>query len=94
MTSFVGGRAGNDEHRRLCRRLRRHGGHLHQLTSNDDFFPEWAPNGKKIAFTRDSTGAGGFGEIYKVNTDGSGLQGVVTGPNKLARGPSWRARNP
>jgi Tol biopolymer transport system component len=64
------------------------GGHLRRLTDGPDLFPEWSPDGSRIAFVR-----GGYAEItdddpspayanrnvWVVNSDGSALRQVTHG---------------
>jgi Tol biopolymer transport system component len=64
------------------------GGHVRRVTDGPDFFPEWSPDGTRIAFVR-----GGYAEItdddpspayanrnvWVVNSDGSGLRQVTDG---------------
>lgn len=53
------------------------GSGLARLTSDkvEDVFPEWSPNGKKIAWTRG--GLGPAGEIWVMNADGTGRRQVT-----------------
>jgi Tol biopolymer transport system component len=64
------------------------GGHVRRVTAGPDLFPEWSPEGTRIAFVR-----GGYAEItdddpspeyanrnvWVVNSDGSGLRQVTHG---------------
>jgi Tol biopolymer transport system component len=64
------------------------GGHARRVTEGPDLFPEWSPDGTRIAFVR-----GGYAEItdddpspayanrnvWVVNSDGSGLRQVTDG---------------
>lgn len=45
---------------------------MRQLTDNDshDFNPAWSPDGAWIAFVSDR--AGGYGDLYVMDTDGEG----------------------
>ena len=64
------------------------GGHVRRVTDGPDLFPEWSPEGTRIAFVR-----GGYAEVtdddpspayanrnvWVVNSDGSGLRQVTDG---------------
>ena len=64
------------------------GGHFRRVTDGPDAFPEWSPDGTRIAFVR-----GGYAEptdddpspayanrnVWVVNSDGSGLRQVTDG---------------
>lgn len=58
-----------------------------KLTNNpaDDRWPDWSPNGNKIAFHSDRDG--NF-EIYVMNTDGSELTNLTNNPAD-DRCPAW-----
>jgi Tol biopolymer transport system component len=58
-----------------------------QLTHNaDDHNAVWSPDGSKIAFFRtDSSDPNGGGNIYVMNSDGSGLTKLTGGDNN----PTW-----
>lgn len=58
--------------------------------------PVWSPDGRRLAFVRVRYGVGdrllGFGDIYLVNADGSGLRRLVRAISPLVRmpgGPTW-----
>jgi Tol biopolymer transport system component len=57
--------------------IRSDGSGLARLTDDkaDDVFPEWSPNGRKIAWTRG--GLGPAGEIWVMNADGTGRRQVT-----------------
>jgi TolB protein len=61
-----------------------------RLTSGaSDIAPAWSPNGSRIAFARLVSGGGvSAGDIYVVNTDGSGLKQLTDGPGDDS-GPTW-----
>lgn len=44
----------------------------------DDYRPDWAPDGRRIAFSR-GVGSGGVANIFTIEPDGSGLQQVTSG---------------
>jgi TolB protein len=44
--------------------------------STDDYYPDYAPNGKRIAYTN-YAGAGAASEIYTINPDGGGKRPVT-----------------
>jgi hypothetical protein len=52
-----------------------------------DSHPSWAPDGSRIAFARQN-GAGTTVQIFVVNTDGTGLQQLTSGP-EWNDDPSW-----
>jgi Tol biopolymer transport system component len=46
----------------------------------DEFFPSWSPDGRKIAFSRVALGASSLGTgVFVVDADGSNLARVPTG---------------
>src|SRR6266545_2395160 len=59
--------------------------------ADDDYFPDWSPNGAKIAFARYpffAGLAGGDAEIYSMSADGSGQTNRTNTPaDDLV--PSW-----
>ncbi len=55
---------------------------VHRLTRNIAGNPSWSPDGKWIAFDRS-----GFGEIWKVHSDGRGLTRITSGAG--AASPAW-----
>jgi TolB protein len=59
-----------------------------QLTFNSsgDYYPDWSPDGSRIAFTND--GEEFAGEIYVMNVDGSGLVRLTNSPG-FDGGPDW-----
>ncbi len=72
------------------------GGNLRRLTNSRgwDFFPSWAPDGKRIAFMSDRDGhvhprhGWSTNEIYVMNADGSNTQNLTDNPFD-DRSPSW-----
>ena len=66
------------------------GGNPQNLTNdpNDDRFPSWSPNGKRIAFVSDRDGPPRYFDIYVVDADGSNLQRLTNDPRD-DRHPSW-----
>jgi Tol biopolymer transport system component len=54
-------------------------------STSDEIMPSWSPNGKKIAFVRDSM------ELDVINTDGTGLVRLthVPNPNEALVYPMW-----
>jgi Tol biopolymer transport system component len=56
-----------------------------QLTTGDDIWPSWSPDGSEIAFERRS---GGSSDIYVVNADGSGLR-ALTADAASNHHPTW-----
>jgi Tol biopolymer transport system component len=69
--------------------MRANGKHQHQITHFDGtaLFPDYAPDGSRIAFTGRPAGAA-TADIYLVNTDGSGLTRLTADPgNDLF--PAW-----
>jgi Tol biopolymer transport system component len=74
------------------------GGGSRRLTQSPqrDGDPVWSPDGRRLAFVRVGYGVGdralGFGDIYLVNVDGSGLRRLVRAISPLVRmpgGPTW-----
>jgi Tol biopolymer transport system component len=69
--------------------MRADGSEQTRLTDNSatDWYPEWSPDGTKIAFvsTRD-----GFLEIYTMNTDGSVQTHLTENYPALNVSPDWR----
>jgi hypothetical protein len=53
-----------------------------------DFEPSWAPDGGRIAFTRQDYG-GGSRQIFVVNADGTEVQQLTSGPEWNAE-PMWQ----
>ena len=49
-----------------------------EIPGNDHWPPTWTPDGTRIAFTSDDTKS--KGEIYVMNTDGSGLTKLTDDP--------------
>jgi Tol biopolymer transport system component len=49
----------------------------------DDLFPSWSPDGKMIAFIRDST------SLCTVSADGSGLTKIPIGGGPIFKYPEW-----
>jgi dipeptidyl aminopeptidase/acylaminoacyl peptidase len=60
-----------------------------RLTSTPylEFYPEWSPDGTKIAFTSNREGSDNF-EIYVMNADGSGQTNISNNPAYDAL-PNW-----
>src|SRR6266508_1707215 len=59
--------------------------------ADDDYFPDWSPNGAKIAFARYpffAGLAGGDAEIYSMSADGSGQTNLTNNPADDLD-PSW-----
>jgi hypothetical protein len=52
-------------------------GHVRITAGGTDSFPSWSPDGKSIAFSRES---GGNVDIYTVKIDGTDLQRLTTAP--------------
>ena len=54
--------------------------------------PTWAPNGRVIMFTRETSGEGGQSALYSVDISGRNLRQVATdGP---ASDPAWSPLQP
>ena len=66
------------------------GGNPQNLTNdrNDDRFPSWSPDGKRIAFVSDRDGAPRYFDIYVMDADGGNLQRLTSDPRD-DRNPSW-----
>ncbi|HSR34475.1 MAG TPA: hypothetical protein VLY63_28230 [Anaerolineae bacterium] len=62
-------------------------GNLVRLTdgTNNDTWPTWAPDGKRIAFQSDR---GGDLDIWVINVDGSGLRNLTNNPGRDEH-PAW-----
>jgi dipeptidyl aminopeptidase/acylaminoacyl peptidase len=52
-----------------------------RLVNVNGFFPDWSPDGKKIAFNY-------FGDIYTINSDGSGMTNLTNSP-VVDEHPAW-----
>ena len=55
---------------------------------NDDRFPSWSPDGKRIAFVSDRDGPPRYFDIYVMDADGGNLQRLTSDPRD-DRNPSW-----
>ena len=66
------------------------GGNPQNLTNdpNDDRFPSWSPDGKRIAFVSDRDGPPRYFDIYVMAADGDNLQRLTSDPRD-DRHPSW-----
>ena len=66
------------------------GGNPQNLTNdpNDDRFPSWSPDGKRIAFVSDRDGPPRYFDIYVMDADGGNLQRLTNDPRD-DRNPSW-----
>ena len=66
------------------------GGNPQNLTNdlNDDRFPAWSPDGKRIAFVSDRDGPAHYFDIYVMDADGDNLQRLTNDPRD-DRHPSW-----
>ena len=66
------------------------GGNPQNLTNdpNDDRFPSWSPDGKRIAFSSDREGPPRYFDIYVMEADGDNLQRLTSDPRD-DRHPSW-----
>ena len=66
------------------------GGNPQNLTNdrNDDRFPSWSPDGRRIAFVSDRDGPPRYFDIYVMDADGSNLQRLTNDPRD-DRHPSW-----
>ena len=79
------------------------GSNQHQLTGcgpadpypcakGDDFGTAWSPDGKQIAFLRDSLALGSsLRPVYLMNADGTGQHALTPGTQRAAV-PAWQAR--
>jgi Tol biopolymer transport system component len=61
---------------------------LFRLThgSAADEFPAWSPNGRRIAFVSDRSGAP---QVWTVSGWGQGLRRLTNDPNGVTEGPDW-----
>ena len=66
------------------------GGNPQNLTNdhNDDRFPSWSPDGKRLAFVSDRDGPPRYFDIYVMDLDGDNLQRLTSDPRD-DRHPSW-----
>ena len=66
------------------------GGNPQNLTNdhNDDRFPSWSPDGKRIAFVSDRDGFPRYFDIYVMDADGNNVQRLTSDPRD-DRHPSW-----
>lgn len=60
-----------------------------QITHNPafDFWPNWSPDGARIAFLRDE--GGGDNDVYVVNADGTGELRLTNTPTRVEFSPAW-----
>ena len=65
------------------------GGELTRLTDHpaSDAFPQWSPDGQRIAFYSDRAGTQ---DIFTINADGTGLVSITTDAFEDEDGPVWR----
>jgi Tol biopolymer transport system component len=59
------------------------------LSPNNDFHPEWSPNGMQIAFDRDGQGTNENLHIVVMNADGSNQKRVAYSDTMKAFQPAW-----
>jgi Tol biopolymer transport system component len=67
------------------------GGDVQQLTSNPNVFsdfPDWSPDGQRIAFQRERTDVDAPVQIYVMNADGSDVTQLTRGPGFHGY-PAW-----
>ncbi len=83
--AFASSRAGNNE----IYTMAADGTDVRRLTTNpgDDILPAWSPDGTKIAFSSNRSGAKSY-DIFVMNADGSGLVNL-TNRNGSDRFPAW-----
>jgi dipeptidyl aminopeptidase/acylaminoacyl peptidase len=64
------------------------GGDVRPLTDGtSDFDASWAPDGRRVAFTRDT--GNGDNELYVVNENGKELTRLTDTPNRAEFAPAW-----
>ena len=63
-------------------------GTVKQLTSGNFIarFPSWSPDGKMIAFECSKDGGG---DIFVINSDGTGMRNITRTPNEYEYYPAW-----
>ncbi len=71
-------RSGRDNVQGLWISNRDDTGHVNITVNGTDAFPAWSPNGRLIAFVRDS--GGGNQDIYTMNADGNNIQRLTDAP--------------
>jgi hypothetical protein len=72
----------NNGHSRIYS-VKASGGKGHPITSGpDDKFPDWAPDGSRVAFQRSD-------QIYTMNPTGSGIKKLPHQPKALNFAPAW-----
>jgi eukaryotic-like serine/threonine-protein kinase len=71
-------------------RLRRGGASTLLIESTfSDLFPQYSPDGRRIAFQSDRAGGGGRPEIWLAEADGSNPTRLTRGPGRFQGSPRW-----